>query len=315
MSSNWDVLDLELGALQNISFDFAIFACGYEVRSNYLASVLEKVPENILVLGFSKNKDDSVYSDNKSFYMSLSENVDFIEIDYSDVNSIVNKLSAYLMKLNSDGSKVLVDYSSMPRLWFSEILSVFTFFDDRYPIEVVFSYSVGLHSEQKGGIRQLGEPFTLSGCESVSLSHKNTVALFCLGFDEGAPLCLFDKIEPKFSLGMIAKPGAQDGYAERAYETNKFLITNYLSSLYYSPLNSVRSTYFTMKESIFPHLMDSTVVLVPFGPKPHALAAMIIAMETQEVSALYASTGNSFDAIEPTGELVISSLNRIVNNS
>ena len=301
------VEDISLQNLFDQNYDISVFSCGYEERSSNLATVI--TVENIgcpLVFGFDGGKSETCLR-NEAVYKDLLL-ADVVDIAYGETHKIIGILRAEVEKLIFGKRiliKVLVDYSSMPRLWYSEILNFFKNYDSDVSFELDFVYSVGEHiySDQP---QQLGDPIVLPGCEAVATYSKRTVAIFGLGFDSGAPICMHGKIEPDNTYALIARPGALEDYSAKTYSINSDFIEESVDEVVYSPLFSVKQTYDSMREIFFPFRTSAITVIVPFGPKPHALAAIIAAMNYPGVTCLYSSTGSRPSVVTATSELVLS---------
>ena len=309
-----DVSDNTLDEVNSSHYNLLVFACGYEERSIFFPGVFESTFDDILVFGFAGSIEDQEYGLNSDYYARSSRyKVAPVILDYSDAN----KVFSYLLKIISvvdfssvDEFKVLIDYSSMPRSWYSEILNFLKNYDFHVPVTFDFVYSVGEHSGA-GVARQLSDPIVLPGCAAVSTFNKETIGIFSLGFNEGGPICLHHKIEPDLTFSVIARPGALDDYTEKALQCNKFFLDNFSANTIFQPLHSVAQCYSVLREIFYPYLGQAGIVMVPFGPKPHALASILSAMNYPEVSCLYSSMGGGGGAVKPTTDLVISRVTKL----
>ncbi|HCL3482117.1 hypothetical protein [Pseudomonas aeruginosa] len=310
-----DVSDISFDDVLVSRYDLAIFACGYEERSIYFPGLLASDNfEKMIVLGFSTSQNDDAYKLNQGFYKTKYKIVPS-QMDHYDLGKIFSILSdecEHIRAKSKSEVRFLVDYSSMPRLWYSEVLNFIKCFDFQVPVSVDFAYSVGEHSASRYD-KQLSEPVVLPGCEAISAYNRETIGLFSLGFSEGGPICLHRKIEPDRSFSLIARPGALEDYTEKALTINKFFLDNFSQGTVYSPLNSVQQCYETIREVFYPFRESAVAVIVPFGPKPHALASIIAAMNFPEVTCLYSSLGSTGGQVKPTTELVLSRVKKILD--
>ncbi|WP_162556245.1 hypothetical protein [Pseudomonas sp. 31-12] len=315
MSTYLDVTDISFNEVEGASYDLAIFACGYEERSVFFPGMRSSKFGKVLLLGFSSSSTNEVFLLNKEFYrqnFSLSP----IFLEYNDLNQIFKCLLGAFSEIEiSEGKtvRIVVDYSSMPRLWYSEILNFIKCFDFGVPVACDFVYSVGEHSSSNV-ISQLSEPIVLPGCEAVSAYNRETIGIFSLGFSEGGPICLHHKIEPDRTFSLVARPGALDDYTDKTLSINKFFLDNFSNGTVFSPLTSVQQCYDTIREIFYPYINSAVVVIVPFGPKPHALASIVAAMNYPEVTCLYSSLGSTGCPVKPTTELVLSRILKLENS-
>src|SRR5690606_25911452 len=141
--------------------------------------------------------------------------------------------------------KILIDYSSMPRTWYSAILNFFRYYSVK--AELHFVYSVGEHIKPATE-KTFDMPICLPGCDSHYVNSRRRVAIFGLGFDEMAPVMLYDKLEPDEAFALVAKPSALPEYAEKTISINKRFIETCIdgdSQVIYSPIFSVQATFQT----------------------------------------------------------------------
>lgn len=306
------IQDISRQDLFERTYEISIFSCGYEERSANLCTILNsKKLGRILVFGFGGAKSEACERNEAVFNEHLGSEI--TEISYGDTHRIVRLLKDEVERhiaIGRDSINVLVDYSSMPRIWYSEILNFFKNYHSSLRFELDFAYSVGEHAHNDQP-QQLGDPIVLPGCEAVATYNKRTVAIFGLGFDSGAPICIHGKIEPDNTYALIARPGALEDYSRKTYLINNDFIDESVDEVIYSPLSSVKQTYDSLREIFFPFKASAITVIVPFGPKPHALAAIIAAMNYPGVTCLYSSTGSRPSIVTATSELVLSRIYRI----
>ncbi|HIE0470373.1 TPA: hypothetical protein ACXJAF_002822 [Pseudomonas aeruginosa] len=204
------VEDISFGDVCASAYDVSIFCCGYEERCTYLASVIERtLMGDMLVFDFSDEKLDvrGVRERNENFFQKVSGRL--IEVSYGQAHVVVENLRQsieQLMSVGKESATILVDYSSMPKLWTAEILNFFKNYSAEIELVFDFIYSVGEHIYSDRP-RQLRDPIVLPGCEAVATYNKKTVAIFGLGFDSGAPVCIHQMIEPDVTFALVARPG------------------------------------------------------------------------------------------------------------
>src|SRR5690606_21305509 len=110
-------------------YHLAIFASGYEERSVHLATLMQKHQfSKSIVLGFADESSDVVRLENDASYRKLGYRVDVLDGDYE--TGIYQILRDQLQEFfTSDVAlKILIDYSSMPRTWYSAILNFFRYY-------------------------------------------------------------------------------------------------------------------------------------------------------------------------------------------
>ncbi|ARI05607.1 hypothetical protein QK360_11325 [Pseudomonas aeruginosa] len=312
MVGHFKISDITFDEVAETQYDLAIFACGYEERSIYFPGLLDpKTFKKSIVFGFASSLSDDAYVLNQEFYKSKLKVIP-TPVDQYDLGKIFSILSEEFKDIPAGGDskfRMLVDYSSMPRLWYSEILNFIKIYELDIPVLLDFVYSVGEHSASKYE-KQLSDPVVLPGCEAISAYNRETIGIFSLGFSDGGPICLHRKIEPDRSFSLVARPGALEDYTEKTLNINKFFLDNVSQGTVFSPLNSVQQCYETIREIFYPFKESAITVIVPFGPKPHALASIIASMNFPEVTCLYSSLGSTGSQVKPTTELVLSRIEK-----
>lgn len=312
MASHFEISDITFDEVAEAQYDLAIFGCGYEERSIYFPGLLNPATfKKSIALGFASSVSDDAYKLNQGFYQSKLK-ITPVPVDHYDLGKIFSMLYDEFKNISPGNTKyrLLVDYSSMPRLWYSEILNFIKTYELDIPVFIDFAYSVGEHSASRYE-KQLSEPVVLPGCEAISAYNRETIGIFSLGFSGGGPICLHRKIEPDRSFSLVARPGALEDYTEKALNINKFFLENISQGTVFSPLNSVRQCYETIREIFYPFRESAITVIVPFGPKPHALASIIASMNFPEVTCLYSSLGSTGSQVKPTTELVLSRVEKV----
>jgi hypothetical protein len=131
------------------------------------------------------------------------------------------------------------------------------------------------------------------------------VAVFGLGFDGLATLCVLDRMEPDVLYAYLASPAPFDDYPARAQKCNQELIDKHARQTLRLPLASVERTYRNLAELVSPHLMEADISIIPMGPKPHVLAAFLLAMRFEEIACLRVSGRRQRpERVGTTGEVV-----------
>ena len=200
--------------------------------------------------------------------------------------------------------KILVDYSSMSRLWYAAVLNWSRFASSRRRVTIDFVYSIGSYVDNPSPFVVKGM-VCLPGCEGRAYRLRESVAVFGLGFHGDAALCVLDHLEADTVYAFLASPGADPHYVEQVRTLNRELIENRkMQHLLELPLDNVESCYRTLAETIAPYRPDGEITLVPMGPKPHVLASILIAMRFPEVACLRISSTHDTSDVIATGAVI-----------
>lgn len=307
---DFNVYDIEISDIQESHYDLSIFSCGYEARCVALPNrIAFSSVGDVLVLAFS-NHDDEVYKSNFDYYVKSFPD-DVVQMDKDHEIKIYQELKRRLSSCEGQDIKILIDYSSMTRGWYSAIINYFRNVKLYGSVTIHFVYASGIHDKafEKRTIKGVS---CLPGCEGGTIRPKKSIALLGLGFDSYAPFYVLDKLEADDIYAYIADPGVENGYAERAYEVNRPIIEEFIKEpnhLLHLPLRSVRIAFRYMTEVISPFLGSCSISFVPFGPKPHVLASILAALAYPEVSCLHVETSHSSPhPVAFSGEFVCTAL-------
>ena len=199
--------------------------------------------------------------------------------------------------------KMVVDYSSMSGHWYAAILNWAIHSLGQTDIEIDFLYSVGEHKTNVPPF-EISAILPIPGCEG-GVGLYRSVSVFGLGFDGLATLCVLDRLEPDDVYCYLASPAAYEDYPGKARGENEELITQYAKATVGLPLSSVEQTTRLLAELIAPHRNRADITFVPMGPKPHVLAAILLALRFEETSCLHVGgLPPAPEEVSPTGQVV-----------
>lgn len=286
-------------------YDLGVFACGYEQRCVNVATFMDKsrILQNV-VFGFKEIMCSEQRKKNDEYFIE-HWNKKQILVSTNDEGPIYNYFLDFFKNKKGNSFKIMVDYSSMSRLWYSGILHFLHVAQTNYKeIIVDLLYSVGAHRKKIPEI-VITDILSIPGFEGISVPFNKSVAVFGLGFDRHAPLCVLDRLESDIVYAFLAAPAAFDDYPRIARDNNKELIEAAKKTLEF-PLNSVEHTYRYLTEIVTPHFVDSNIILIPMGPKPHVLASILLSMRFDSIACLRV-TGNRSDSenVQATGDIVV----------
>jgi hypothetical protein len=295
---NWD------GILKS-NYDLVFFSSGYEKRCTYFPSKINKDKINgLFVLGFEELHMDKQRIDNDEYYWKDWKKKPLIMS--SDNEEPIYDIFRELNMQDKQSVRILVDYSSMSRLWYAGIIN-WARYSKSKNISIDFAYSVGDHQEQKNQM-VINDILAIPGCEGQSIPSLKSVAIFGLGFDGLATLCVLDKIEPDISYAFLASPAAFPDYPKKAKEYNNELIRHTVKTLEL-PLFSVERTFSYLSELVSSYIPNSDITIIPMGPKPHVLASILLAVRFHQISCLRVSgKRDKTEKVGTTGDVVFTTV-------
>jgi hypothetical protein len=217
------VTDLEVDDIVNCKYDLVLFASGYEERCTYAPTQLRKRSlhaGNSIVFGFEEMKDDSQRLANDQYF---AEQWNKPIVAPAGDDGLIYELLRKEFGQGNASLRILVDYSSMSRLWYTAVLNWARFFPGKGEILIDMLYSVG-HHKAPAPPMVISDILSLPGCEGVPLPLSRSVAIFGLGFEGAAALCVLDRLEPDVLYCHFAAPAAFDDYPARVMTSNKAVI-------------------------------------------------------------------------------------------
>lgn len=304
----YNISDISIKSIRQNQYDLAIFTSGYEKRSTFIATLTEKMTiTDTIVFGFKEYRDVANRKINDNYFTKTWKKEPLLcstDRDEMILQMLTNRLAKKNTKL-----RILVDYSSMSKLWYAAILNWARYSSRDSAVQIDFLYSIGDHKQEVLPLVIHDAP-SIPGCEGKPRLLDQLVAILGLGFDGYAALNMVEHLEPDHLYNYIAAPAAFRDYPARAKRINRELIKRAGSGhLLELPLNSVAQTFSYLSELVIPFLNKFNVTIVPMGPKPHALATILLAMRFPEITCLRLSgTRRKLDQVGTTEDLVATSV-------
>jgi len=300
------VVDIDFDTVAMEQYDLSLFASGYESRCTYIPGLI--TPNSIaipLVFGFIEESSSGNRPQN-DLYFSEHWDCKPIPLSTDDEKPIYDHLLRHTKTVNSP-IRILLDYSSMSRLWYASTLNWARFAASGREVVIDFVYSTGRYEKEKQPMI-IRDMVSIPGCEGRAYRLRESIAVFGLGINGLAALTVLDQLEADTVYVFLAAPGSSKEYkeyVERIRRINKDLINNHKTkAVFEMPLSSVESCFRILAETISPHRPDGEITLVPMGPKPHVLASILVAMRFQEVACLRVSGKMDLADVKAAGETV-----------
>jgi len=306
-SAIFEVQTVDMPDILSRKFDLCIFASGYEERCIHCPSLLSPdVVKRAVVFSFNEKVEHNQRRRNDEFFDEQWPG-DRVHLSTDDDMPIYE----YMNEVNSgfEGEvRILMDYSSMSRLWYAALLNWVRTYSGPAHLKVYFVYACGTYRKSIAPL-VIKDILAIPGCEGNPRPTHETAAVFGLGYEGESTLAVFDKLEAKYNYAVIANPGASPDAPKIARDKNSDLLEERPTVLEYSLLD-LESTYIKLGELISVHRMKDNIVLVPMGPKPHILACILLAMRFQEITLLRVSghrfeNGEQSEPVKATGALVV----------
>jgi len=294
------VNNIDIDELKSIEFDLAIFACGYEIRSSFLFQQNINSVEAIC-LKFLNHNEEKSFEKNAIIYGSIFT----IEQKHDENEQLIKYLNNYIDSQKTKNLKILVDYSSMSRLWYSAILFYFKYLKTDKSISLYFSYSIPKKPKTIGKYK--GIHFSpIEYFSRISIPEKPTALIVCLGDNAFQSIGLQNFFDAEKAILFFA----ESKYQEEILSLNKSIIEKTPDkNLFGFPLRDTLYTKFILEKISKEISNDYRIVIAPCGPKTFTLASFIVAMSIEEIDIWRVSKSSQVVELkEPNGEVIITSI-------
>ncbi|CAH0316581.1 hypothetical protein SRABI27_05032 [Pedobacter sp. Bi27] len=289
--------------------DLFIGSSGYEERSTHLASKLvELTKESIKVTcSFSSDKTHRQRIENDKIFRKLG--FELYEGNGDDDYFMERLLNSLIQKhfLNKTKITILIDYSSMTRLWYASLLRCLYF--HKFPIEIksVFSYSMAKYQPPSKVVTHNIHVNPIQGFSEFSIPDKPTALIIGMGYERERAFGLTEYFDAEPFLFY------NDNYIESQFvkdveELNKDLINaippDKIYKYHIKNLEYLENTLYKLCSSLN---TKYRVIIAPCGPKPFTLVSLLVSLRLNNVDVWRISAGNSRNQIKriANGELII----------
>ena len=186
------VTDINLTNCQSSRYDLALFSSGYEARCVHAPKQFETTNiSETRVLGFSQLKSTTQRCENDSYYLDHWHQKPIL-LSGDDDSEIYRQL-CNLSSCMPEEIRLLVDYSSMSRLWYAAVINWARFVPRIKSVEIDFIYSIGRY-ERTLIPMVINDILAIPGCEGGSLRFTKAVAVFGLGFYSMMTHCVWEHL-------------------------------------------------------------------------------------------------------------------------
>lgn len=265
----------------NVQFDISTFsnvdlfvcAVSYEKRSYFLLDqvihLLDK--KSLLIFATDNYTRFEVAQEKLESLEKQGCNADFVK--YQEYEAVIARIkSAVLTKQKEKQSvKIIVDYSSMPRSWYSRLPNALE--EILRPDDIVYfwycegNYKTGYSDYPTAGTDKAFEYF--SG--KASLLPKKRTHIFALSYDTSRTQGIIEKCEPEYVIVCEAHDPTRSDIHQNVIDANKNIMAQ--AAMVVSLDISDFSFMVTKLRELVNELIESSdVIFVPDGPKPLILA-------------------------------------------
>jgi hypothetical protein len=294
--------------LNRINFDLFLIVSGYEKRAVYLLENYTVSANRKIALAFMEKPRKLNRKENEKIIRDHG----FEIIPVSGENGVQLDTVFQTICLKSDNNKVakiLIDYSSMTKVWYSMIISTFIKLSlSCRQIEAYFSYTPAAFNERRK-LRPPNIAHSVYGDNKKSRDPSEPVALIIgLGLDNLRAKTIIKSINPSITYLLYADPGQHPSYVKKIFENNQNLIESIeIRNLINYPLNDLQKTDEILTDLCLDLRQKFNVIIAPIGPKVFSLISLLVAARYPDLDVWRVSRGRDESVIDriPDGDPLI----------
>jgi len=290
--------------------DLVIVSSGYEKRSTFIAIKLRGCLNDStikLCCGFNSNKDNIQRKRNDKLFEKLG--FEYIEGSGDDdhfmealLNRVIEKSFSQFQSIN-----VLIDYSSMTRLWYASLLRCLYYSNYNLAINIYFAYSFAKYHPPAKNIVQNIHVNPIDGYSQFSIPDKPTALIIGMGYEAERAYGLTEYFDAETFL-FYNDNSKEEEFVKDVERLNNDLIKIIPPERIYkypiSDLEYLERILYDLCKSL---LDKYRVVIAPCGPKPFTLISLLISLRLNNVDVWRISPGDTRNQITrtPNGEILI----------
>jgi hypothetical protein len=288
-------------------FDIFIASCGYEPRASFLAQQEIKAQKRV-VLAFEDNKEDEDRIKNEQIFKELG--FEFVQMKGKEYNPIMYLFESLINEYPSQELSILIDYSSMTRIWYGAIIYFLTHLktNDK-KTRLYFSYSVAEFVNPQDSETETLNFYPIDLYCQLSLPTKPTALIAGLGYEKKRIYGLREYFDAE-ALFLFYTDG--NSFTEKVKEKNIEVIKSVKeANIFPYILTDLNHTKMLLQDLCEDLKGRFRIIMAPCGPKPFTLLNFIIASQTPNIDVWRISASDDENQITKstaTKKLIITEL-------
>ncbi|HEY4784752.1 MAG TPA: hypothetical protein VIH57_01830 [Bacteroidales bacterium] len=299
-----NTLQIPSECLQKQYFDAFIAVSAFESRSSFLAEKINTATiSDKIVLAYNEFSDCLYRSVNDKKFKDLD--FSFFNVPSKDVSQLPHILNRIFLKNNKKSLDILIDYSSMTKVWYNSILSYFSELEDSYSeVNLWFCYSPSDFTKANPNVTKKVFDTNLP----QNSTNKPLALILGLGFENGRSEELARQLNAQITFAFYADPAYDERYVHEVLRNNEALL-NKMShdKIIKYPIYDLNSINESLTQFCINLRLSHQLVLAPIGPKPFTLMCFILSTRYPDIKLWKVSTGGNIAVNDrkPYGELLL----------
>jgi hypothetical protein len=299
-----NALQIPSEQLQHKHFDAIITVSGYESRSTYLASKIDlSIIRDKIVLAYNE-MNHSLYRDYNDDRFKAMDFI-FHRVSSNDIGNLPGILDGICLNNRKKSLDILIDYSSMSKIWYSGIINYFIELEEILSdVNLYFSYSPSEYSKS----RTTNIKYDFDSPLHVDRDLKPLALVLGLGYEKGRSEELGRKIKSQATFAFYADPAVDQRFVKDVLENNQTLLKRIEhDQIIKYPLYDLNSINTSLTKLCVNLRIDHQLVLAPIGPKPFTLMCFILSARYPDIK-IWNVSSSFLDAPsdrKPHGEMLV----------
>jgi hypothetical protein len=282
---------IEWNANPNPSFDLMLAASGYESRAIHVSSRLDlgRVKQRIAFCiedrpVLAREKNDRFFSAH-DFHLTHSSG--------SDGEAIKNSICQLLRVSRQRHIRILVDITSMTRVWYGSVLRAIREIEcECEHVDVLFAYAPSVFSipQDPAPNAHMGP---VTGFSRLKLPDRKNALILGLGYERDRGLGLAEYVEAAETFAFYANPSTDPRFVRYVLENNAQLIRdlgpNRVFTYPFMDYQAAAARVSSLAFGLFSQ--EFRIILAPLGPKPFVLLCFLLSTRFPDMDVWRVSAG------------------------
>jgi hypothetical protein len=284
-------------------YDVMIFASGYEERSSFLATTLKKYGKVNYIIKFPGSKPNPRFK-LPAQHMKAQEvecNGDSAEKIYEILDNICLNFAHENLPL-----RIMVDYSSMTRVWYAAIVYYFKFrYEGSKPATIVFAYSKAKFVPPPVRSAPNKHVGPIQGFSCLTIPNIPTALIVGLGYEKQRALGLTEYLDAEPYI--FYNDSENNDFSSVVVENNMQILESVKpENIFTYPFDNLKYTEGLLAGLCRELKEGYRIVLAPCGPKPFTLLCLLTAIRYDNIDVWRISPGENAEisSRQPDGTLL-----------
>jgi hypothetical protein len=262
--------------LLNEQIDVVIAACGYESRSRHLVETSNFSAKKKIAFLFKENVDNDLVNENKIIFEN--EGFECYEISSESSEELIHLLKKISITSVTENIKLVVDYSSMAKIWYGTIINFFAL-QEMFckKLIVYFCYTPEHFLPKKALKKEKYNLYPLISHKNSKTTNKPLALILGLGEDSEKAQFLCDFFKPDDVHLFFPDPAFDEKHAQSLKESNEKLFSKVKSThLHLYPAKNIEEIDSRLGSICLGLRLKYRLILVSLGPKTFSLASFLL---------------------------------------